>query len=164
MSEEGEYLLGTQPEDDRPSLYFGSPPPSPKISAVLDPEGAQRKRRKPSRKHPASKTPALPRCFKCGHPIDLNEMFRVHEEVKQAPAPKSSRPANPKTIKNFRLWRECVFEVTGAKAPVNSSLKQEIYGKVKSLYDARKEKESSITESPDKSTEAAEAAPVSASS
>lgn len=141
MTEEGEYVFGTQPEDDRPSLVFGTPPPSPKASGVLDPESTQRKRRKPVRKHPAAKASILPRCFKCGHPIDLNDMFRVHEEVKQPLPSKPSRPANPKTIKNFRLWRECVFEITGAKAPVNSSLKQEVYGKVKALYDSRKEKE-----------------------
>lgn len=144
MAEEGEFAFATQSEDESviptTNVFVLTPPGSPKLSGVLDPESSSKKRRKPERKHPASKVVQLPRCHKCGVPIDLNELFRLHEELKQPVVPKVSRPANEKTRRNFQLWRDSVREITGAKAPVNSTLKPDVYAKVKELYESKAKK------------------------
>lgn len=119
-----------------PGVFLLTPPSSPKVSGVLAPSDLGKKRRKPNRKHPAAiRESVLPRCGACGAMIDLNELFNLHSDLKKPLPEKKSRPANQKTKENFALWRNCVFEVTGARAPVKSG--QPEYAKVKALYESR---------------------------
>ena len=126
-------------EDEAASscAFVLTPPSSPKASG--GDSGLGKKRRKPVHRVRSMKEVMLPRCPDCGCSIDLNDLFNLHTELKQPLPEKKSRPVTQKTKENFARWRECVLEVTGAKAPVKSG--QPEYEKVKELYNARAPKD-----------------------